>query len=1542
MNLPPGFELEKESVSSLPPGFELEEETTASKPNEDSSGYTKYLKDYADRWNKPQIPGTQIPKKKTKEEWQSQRTSEYADTLLGVPEAALSFLAKLPAQAAGVPASLYALARGKRGKELEDIVAKVSHGPSWTDPMTDTGANILMGVGEAMQPFGLAPYANVGALGARGQALGAGRKLREATPVKPAATIPGAAVTPEVTPAGVPVPDWRTESPVAADIRVQQQNRQMPKADDYNNRDANVRAVEEEITAYEAYQRSEAQKQADAAAAAETQKNMEFQKAQQMQIDDHPYGDPPPQYGFTPEFGRVDENGIPIRADLSMEAANLENPLQRNLWGDELPGRNTQDQSIGMTQALDNMSPGPERARAVEMLSGVPDPFKGLGRNQAGAIPADVFKEGFRGINRWLSRLTEQPWVRAALPDTLYQTNPDGTPTIMLHGTMDAFVDQPRAVSLEGLHAGYGAAASMKAGLRKPDSVAYRIGNLEFDTTDTIGGNGSAVYPVVLKKGNYPRIPQDYGTWSPEVLANNTDFALEVSKNTKGKYDLFAVREILADWNNDLYRYKYMSPAEINASFAQLLKDKFDIDGFWYPNKYESTKNKLNAFSGELPNPQRARDLAAAQDYADSFVTWNDNKVESLYEASNRGFGRSQRGVLNFGAFGEEIKKIAKLATTDPTVVVAGKRVIANQVLGGLEGYAADITSPEAVIAMAPRSKDLTPTQKFNADTWRPGLRINTINSKNPLLKFANHVIQRAWTDAEGMARTYITDTKTGIGPVWRTLNDQEKVEIHDLLQTGDRKQRKYTAQELADNNFSPKQIDFIEKYYAMDDKKYEVWNDKRMTVGLDPLKYREGHFAGRFKGDYRTLVLDKDGKFIGYVGTDTKIGHAQALKAIREKFPDAKFTRTQRKGLGGSSNRGDMFSGLGDLLQMMAKDDPRIAQILEIVDSAIAQKADATFKADLHALDKKGIWGNEGNKPWQKDKLEAANDAMRSFFEYWEEGMISHNLMPVEAQLEALMRNPELDNMPKAKEYVHDYIKGMTGRSVGGFGDALNTLLDAPFKLLGLGPSIPRTAVNQFTKRMGQLTQGFMNIPYTVMQFTQVAQTGLPGMLEAAKAVGADKASVAKSATVAGKQAMELWYSKLTGDESRLSAWDKEVFKYAEERGLLTFSEFEEVSQATQSKAGRIADMAIDANRTVGEKVTRPYTFMTFVDILKDSGMSKQEIMDTAFNFTQDTMVDYSARERAAMFKNMGLLGQTAGNLQQFALTYLDQIGRWHKQALKGNPAPYVAGMTTLLAFAGIQGLPFFGTVDEIVEELTNLMGEKKNINTLVMQNAPEWLKTDIAQYGVLSDLTGLNISGRLGMADTLPDSFMDAVSPYASTAGRMATSLYDMGKQRDELSAKQAARQFAPSSVRGMVENQLLTTPDGMTINKDGQFDYPRTEFDRNARKWAMTSLEESKAKAKVYSKGESLKADQEKLTKLANKASRKFMGDFKSYMDSGEWKSDLEEYKNRGGDPTVLVNKIIADEGQRKLTSKQRAEGIQPNSIQALRRWQKINEE
>jgi hypothetical protein len=98
-------------------------------------------------------------------------------------------------------------------------------------------------------------------------------------------------------------------------------------------------------------------------------------------------------YEAVPGDWRVDENGMPIKADLSMELQNLQEPLQRNLWGDELdvqyprdPNkpltmngdiegverfsepmnfRNDPENQIPLTEAIDSMDPA-ARTAALE------------------------------------------------------------------------------------------------------------------------------------------------------------------------------------------------------------------------------------------------------------------------------------------------------------------------------------------------------------------------------------------------------------------------------------------------------------------------------------------------------------------------------------------------------------------------------------------------------------------------------------------------------------------------------------------------------------------------------------------------------------------------------------------------------------------------------------------------------------------------------------------------------------------------------------------------------------------------------------------------------------------------------------------------------------------------------------------------------------------------------------------------------------------------------------------------------------------------
>jgi len=136
----------------------------------------------------------------------------------------------------------------------------------------------------------------------------------------------------------------------------------------------------------------------------------------------------PYQTEMAPDMWRTDENGIPIRADLSMEVQNMQQPLQRNLFGDELdvnfprdpnkpltmdgdiPGaerfsepvnfRNDPENQRPLTEAIDSMEPSARTAALEQTKMGRELPADGP--MEAAKMQADIAAasgDNFKGFN---------------------------------------------------------------------------------------------------------------------------------------------------------------------------------------------------------------------------------------------------------------------------------------------------------------------------------------------------------------------------------------------------------------------------------------------------------------------------------------------------------------------------------------------------------------------------------------------------------------------------------------------------------------------------------------------------------------------------------------------------------------------------------------------------------------------------------------------------------------------------------------------------------------------------------------------------------------------------------------------------------------------------------------------------------------------------------------------------------------------------------------------------------------------------------------
>lgn len=925
-------------------------------------------------------------------------------------------------------------------------------------------------------------------------------------------------------------------------------------------------------------------------------------------------------------------------------------------------------------------------------------------------------------------------------------------------------------------------------------------------------------------------------------------------------------------------------------------------------------------------------------------LQWKIQQMESAVSVP-----RSQRGGIDLGP---QSSKVADLTQEDVAPIKAqqDKAKKARNLLGTDEGFRANFNTPEEVIAAAPEAKDIRADQLLRGKTVTAGINRIAGATNNPVIKYVRDTVRKGFRSAENFARVHITD-KQGMGPLWEKMSQQEKNEVWQTWGMGDKNETTFTPEQLRAHGFNERQISFMEKLYKASDELYTKAQESYEHAGLRGFRKRAGWRPGIFTGDYKTIfsvpkmkdgvaVLDKQGKPvlepIGIISADTKWQRDAIIKKLssdlKQKYPGAIAEDLPRTNLGGKGKSVTMLGDMAKVMDLLGGNDAAFKEVQDKIKEITAQVGSTMYGANLHALEKKGIFGNEGNKPWLTPDANT-NEGMRAFFKYVEEAAMSYEMLKTQVDVTGLLSNPALDHMQNAKQYVQDYMKQATGRGVSKEGAAINTLLDAPFETLGLGPSMPREIIHQVSKRMGQLTMGMLNFPFLAMQLLQVPQTAIPEMLGLARNADVSGPEFAKSMAKASIDASMAMFSKWVDIEPK--GFQKEVIDYAHDNGLMNFSEFEDVTKITQSKASRRFDAIADWNRIAGEAATRPLVFFAFARMLENSGLPKKELLDLAYNKTQYAMIDYTPMERPMMYTKAGEIGKMAGGLKTFQHGFIGQQIDWIRRAKQGDPIPLLSGLAMAVLGAGITGATAYEELDYIFGAITDKLGKRQTIREVALKNLPTWL-----QDGVLSDKTNINVQSRLGMADVVPNGWADFLSPYASTMGRMATSAYDLAVDPNETTAANAALAWSPSSMRGVVENTLFKDREGAQKDKEERVDYPRTERDWKLRYFGLTSMEESKAKKELFTDSLTKLSDDEARKKVLTRMKIGFRRS-PSFGTTEEFAKYKDIYINRGGDPNTLISSIEQDLVESRKTRKQRMEGIPTGSVGSINRYKSYND-
>lgn len=1087
---------------------------------------------------------------------------------------------------------------------------------------------------------------------------------------------------------------------------------------------------------------------------------------------------------------------------------------------------------------------------------------------QQGAIDPEVFREGFKAATRALSRLTDTPWVKAMFPASQYETNADGTPKIMLHGTKQT-IHGELVPNREGFHAGYTSSPHMFTGLRKQNKdgtaslAKYTHRNIDSFPLfpDDAGGQ---LHPIVIKKGNYPFIDHDFGTWNPVYLAPKRQFISAVSQATGGKFGYFEVKDILEDFQD---RYS-KSPiqwkdAEVNEKFTKLLKDQFGIDGFFYKNDNESVQKEIQRFNTTGKQPGNYK-------HPTSFVTWNKDNYHSVYkdltnpENPNRYYGNQHGtidpdlltlGIPRFfswakGKFtGERPPQVDTLLSPISEENVAKKQALAakSAALGIGENLYAPINTLEEVKAMDGRDigfdvagKRRTPGQQLGSG-MEGALRRNT---SNPVLQWLSNMRTKAEANTNAALRKFITGEE-GINRPFRKLSDQDKADVYDLALAMNDHRVKYTPELGAKYGLSPEADAFMQARQRMYDGEYQLGAKVDSQLGIKHFEEHPGVARATFNSAYKAIVgvWEGEGKARKFVpktvlNANNVWEFRQAKKwwaeeAQRRGLSNYEVKELPRQGLKTNTSPLRTFDGLAAVFSKLAELNPDFAEAKLAVDELIKGNTKKMGRYDYHALKKMGVEGAVGRKPW-KQAADNIDDFFKAEINSFDEGFRYWHYQDVVNKMAQAQADPVIQQKyPNTVDYIQKSKDNLNGQGINQFGALSNAVLDKAFAGVGFGNAMaPRKVMSDLRKSMSLLMMGVSNMGFVGIQMGQYWSAGIPEAMRLARDF--DRGFAAS----AGKSFSHMlfyrpwleWHAKM-GTLDKMKGVDpviKDAFVWAKEHGITDFNEISLSHEAAVNPWKQRAEDVLSLPMVIPEVVTRPTMFLWYTDMMKGK-LSGEELYVAAKRATDYTMTNYHKDEAPLLYQRSGVMGENVGGLKRYSHNAVEQIvsrmGEMHKY-----PEAFAAAVGFTLLLQGLTGMVGYNVADEISQATTD-------------KPLRHWLEQIVQSPalmdGWLSAMSGMDLNSRFSLAGVIPSNGSAAaeaaVGPHAMKLYGLGKAAIDAVKKQDQQSFNNLARQAIPSGLYGYYEDKNLVNEEGYVLNKEGQTKYeePRTQDERDFRR-------------------------------------------------------------------------------------------------------------
>lgn len=1145
----------------------------------------------------------------------------------------------------------------------------------------------------------------------------------------------------------------------------------------------------------------------------------------------------PNQYGHRPSEFTVDENGIPIRRDASLEAqetvrqgdlfsrdnqaTELRNDVLNNAEAgtEGIPGSRDylrkQEEELAYQQKAKQESLFPEESvvepsqRSVEMDNPTrPSPNRGK-FGQGGAIDPDVFLKDF------------PEFVSSVIKDTA------GKLKVLYHGTSaDQIFDNFKA---------------NKRGIFLTDDPS--VASMYARDNDAKG----------------PKYDSSTGKY---VNKNVADRVIPVYADIKNPYKLS---------EKEAHDFKYTSNyAKMQRDLTARVKAQ-GHDGIIY------TDGAIVAF-----DPKQ-------------IVSATSPKVGQTK------FGKSQRGSIGFFGkdpfekFAENLRKEVpnvsdeaikyawdkQQATATPEIAKQKQSTAQGQAYQQITGLDPKVTgevwTPEKAVEIFQTTPDLEGRGLIKEQLMSSG-RLQRDLFNHPAVTWVYNLTTAAVEQGRLRARQVIDDASSGVIPKIRshTMFGGAK-EMRELLKW--RFENEGMGVTLPDT-FSAKAKQINDLLNKGDEKLLAKMNEVLAKDGKKPVQAIDNHMVHYWSGPYRAYVYVKTqagGSKLGFFVSEKSMKDAQkAMDWIKKNVPNIDLEKTKSVEFVKSDirNRTSMFDHLLDLSN---EKDPIVLEALQSFKDRIEAAQSKHLSEHNRQKYRAGVQGFSGNKPWF-DEARNYSDAMDSIRTKYDAGYQWVAAQEIKQQMAPILEAQKEGKISIGKALVagQKYVDHALGKNadmsvVTRFADYLE---DMSPKIAG--PA--RTAMTDLQHVASRITLPFLLAlkgTQAVQSVLQVPMATIPRMLELRRSWDGSYANMGTalahgsidglfqlSNTLTGGKFEALTRSLLQGAGKDLSEMSLQIHKFMNENDVSRMS----LADTGASREGGLlktasnyaSDALLNAPMNLFEGPTRTWAFSTYArQAIKDG-----HPVDVALKIAKeqmDTMVNYNPEASAMGLSNLGVIGQEAKGLHTFMINYYSQLYRYIDIAKQQkNPEPLLAYLGLTFAAGGAVGFIGADLADWLLDGVKSAMsGSKYDTPELQKLNVRQWLMTntpDAVSVGPLSASTGLGLYGSFTTKVVDPErGFLENTFPKTMASIQIAKGIANSPKLFNEnLSDKDRG-----TIIENMAPKYLTQSIRNKYQNKDG------VVYDPNADRAGLPMYKRTEAEQKISERGFGIRSLPEVMT-------------------------------------------------------------------------------